>query len=111
MLKVGGENVAALEIESFLSKHPAVQLAQVIGREDERLQEVPIAFIELSPGQEASEAQLIEFVKARLPVLKCRVRFTLSKSGPCPVPRCRNSDYARLSKYRLNTKHSFLSNR
>jgi len=70
MLKVGGENVAALEIESFLSKHPAVQLAQVIGREDERLQEVPIAFIELSPGQEASEAQLIEFCKGALASFK-----------------------------------------
>ncbi|MEQ9002617.1 MAG: fatty acid--CoA ligase family protein, partial [Pseudomonadales bacterium] len=32
MLKVGGENVAALEIESWLARHPAVQLAQVIGR-------------------------------------------------------------------------------
>ena len=31
MLKVGGENVAAAEIESMLQTHPAVKLAQVIG--------------------------------------------------------------------------------
>ena len=40
MLKVGGENVAAIEIESLLSTHPAVNIAQVIGVHDERLFEV-----------------------------------------------------------------------
>ncbi len=59
MLKVGGENVAAIEIESHLSKHPAVQLAQVIGRADERLQEVPVAFVELKSGESTTEAELI----------------------------------------------------
>ena len=37
MLKVGGENVAALEIESYLSRHPAVRLAQVVSIPDARL--------------------------------------------------------------------------
>ena len=31
MLKVGGENVAPIEIESHLSTHPAVKLVQVVG--------------------------------------------------------------------------------
>ena len=70
MLKVGGENVAALEIESFLAKHPAVQLAQVIGREDDRLQEVPIAFIELVPGESATSDELIAFCKQDLASFK-----------------------------------------
>ena len=34
MLKVGGENVAAAEIESLLSTHPAVQLVQIVGVPD-----------------------------------------------------------------------------
>ncbi|MEQ8857580.1 MAG: class I adenylate-forming enzyme family protein [Pseudomonadales bacterium] len=77
MLKVGGENVAALEIESWLARHPAVQLAQVIGREDARLQEVPVAFVELAPGASATEAELIDHCRAGLASFKVprAVRF------------------------------------
>ena len=70
MLKVGGENVAALEIESHLAGHPAVQLAQVIGRDDARLQEVPVAFVELVPGESATEAELIQHCKGQLASFK-----------------------------------------
>jgi acyl-CoA synthetase (AMP-forming)/AMP-acid ligase II len=66
MLRVGGENVAALEIESFLQSHPAVKLAQVIGVPDERLQEVPAAFVELAPGAGVAEAELIRFCEGRI---------------------------------------------
>jgi acyl-CoA synthetase (AMP-forming)/AMP-acid ligase II len=70
MLKVGGENVAALEIESYLAKHPAVALAQVVGRPDDRLQEVPVAFIELKPGAVADEEALIAHCKGELASFK-----------------------------------------
>ncbi|MES2261727.1 MAG: AMP-binding protein [Pseudomonadota bacterium] len=66
MLKVGGENVAAIEVEAFLCQHPAVKLAEVVGRPDERLDEVPVAFIELRPGQTACADQLIDFCKGRI---------------------------------------------
>jgi fatty-acyl-CoA synthase len=64
MLKVGGENVAAAEIEAQLTKHPAVKLAQVVGIPDPKYTEVPAAYIELHPGLEASEAELIELCRA-----------------------------------------------
>jgi len=70
MLKVGGENVAALEIESHLARHQAVQMAQVIGREDARLQEVPVAFVELIPGAAATEQELIEHCRGELASFK-----------------------------------------
>ena len=66
MLKVGGENVAAVEIEVVLDSHPAVQLSQVVGFPDERYAEVPAAFVELKPGASASEAELIEFCRGKI---------------------------------------------
>ncbi|CAN5364410.1 class I adenylate-forming enzyme family protein [soil metagenome] len=70
MLKVGGENVAAAEIEAFLGRHPAVNLAQVVARADDHYGEVPVAFVELREGTVADERELIEFCKARLASFK-----------------------------------------
>jgi fatty-acyl-CoA synthase len=77
MLKVGGENVAAVEIESFISNHPAVKLVQVVGVPDARLQEVAAAFIELRPGAHATEQEIIDFCKGRIASFKVprHVRF------------------------------------
>ena len=60
-LKVGGENVSALEVESFLATHPAVSLAQVVGVSDVKYGEVPAAFIELRGGASLTEQELIAF--------------------------------------------------
>ncbi len=70
MLKVGGENVAAAEVEAVLASHPAVQLAQVIGLPDERLAEIPAAYIERSGRSDASEEELIAYTRERLASFK-----------------------------------------
>ncbi|MCZ6657537.1 MAG: AMP-binding protein [Gammaproteobacteria bacterium] len=70
MLKVGGENVAAVEIESFLATHPAVKLAQVVGVPDERLLEVAAAFIETEPDRQVTEAEIIEFCRGKIASFK-----------------------------------------
>ncbi|WP_010124932.1 class I adenylate-forming enzyme family protein [Sphingomonas sp. KC8] len=77
MLKVGGENVAAAEVEAVLATHPAVRLAQVIGLPDERLAEIPAAFIEPSGEAEADPEELIAYTKARLASFKVprHIRF------------------------------------
>jgi fatty-acyl-CoA synthase len=77
MLKVGGENVAAAEIEAVLDAHPAVRLSQVVGMPDARLVEVPAAFIELKPGESIDEAALIAFCQGKIARFKIprRVRF------------------------------------
>ena len=77
MLKVGGENVAAVEIESCLQGHEAVKLAQVVGIPDPRLIEVPAAFIELEQGGSASEEELIGWCKGKIANFKIprHVRF------------------------------------
>jgi len=61
MLRVGGENFAAAEVESFLSAHPAVKYVQVVGSPDERLGEVPIAFVERNEGYPATSQDIIDF--------------------------------------------------
>lgn len=66
MLKVGGENVAAVEIETCLQQHDAVKLAQVVGIPHPRLTEVAAAFIELEPGRQTSEEELIGFCKGKI---------------------------------------------
>jgi acyl-CoA synthetase (AMP-forming)/AMP-acid ligase II len=77
MLKVGGENVAALEVEAFLATHPAVALAQVVGVPDERLVEVPAAFVELRAGHEVSADELVAYCRGRIASYKIprHVRF------------------------------------
>lgn len=47
MIKVGGENVAALEVEAVLAQHPDVAGAAVVAAPDPRFTEVPAAFVEL----------------------------------------------------------------
>lgn len=77
MLKVGGENVGALEVESFLASHPAVSLAQVVGVPDGCYGEVPVAFVERVPGAELDEAELLSFCDGRIARFKIprQVRF------------------------------------
>jgi fatty-acyl-CoA synthase len=66
MLKVGGENVAAAEVEGYLLTHPAVQIAQVVSAPDDKYVEVPAAYIELKPGAEATEQELIDFCRGQI---------------------------------------------
>ncbi len=77
MLKVGGENVAAAEIEAQLQSHPAVRLAQVVGLPDDRYSEVPVAFVELADGAAASEQDLIAHCRGKLANFKVprHIRF------------------------------------
>jgi fatty-acyl-CoA synthase len=50
MLKVGGENVAAAEVEGRLAEHPAVGVVAVVAAPDARLGEVAAAFVEPAPA-------------------------------------------------------------
>ncbi len=77
MLKVGGENVAAAEIEACLQRHPSVKLAQVVGIPDPRLVEVAAAFVELKPGGVVTPQELMAHCKAEIAGFKVprQVRF------------------------------------
>lgn len=66
MLKVGGENVAAAEIEGHILTHPKVLLVAVVSAPDDYYGEVPAAFIETVEGEDLSEQEVIDFCKGAI---------------------------------------------
>ncbi|GAA4906098.1 fatty-acyl-CoA synthase [Actinomycetospora succinea] len=66
MLKVGGENVSAAEIENHLLTHPAVGVVAVVAAPDARYVEVPAAFVQLAPGATATAEELIAHCVGRI---------------------------------------------
>ena len=66
MIKRGGENVAAGEVEAVIKRHPAVADAAVIGVPDAIRDESIKAFVILKEGQTATEEEVVEFCKSRL---------------------------------------------
>ena len=62
----GGFNVFPRDVEDVLLEHPAVAMAGVVGRPDQRLGEEVVAFVSLRPGSEATPAEIIEFARGRL---------------------------------------------
>lgn len=62
----GGENISTVEVEQALLAHDAVLDVAVIGVPDDRWGERPKAFVVLKPARDASEAELIEHVRARI---------------------------------------------
>ena len=59
MLKVGGENVAAAEVEGRLAEHPAVGVVAVVAAPDARLGEVAAAFVELAPAFRGADREVL----------------------------------------------------
>ncbi len=67
----GGENISSIEVEDTLYRHPAVALAAVVAKPDDKWGEVPCAFVELKPGAAATEAELIAHCREHLAGFKC----------------------------------------
>ncbi|HEU5401256.1 MAG TPA: fatty acid--CoA ligase [Terriglobales bacterium] len=71
MILSGGENVSSLEVEKVLAAHLDVYEVAVIPVPDTKWGEVPKAIVVLKPGTSATEAELIDFCRARLAHYKC----------------------------------------
>ncbi|WP_158548710.1 AMP-binding protein [Blastococcus sp. TF02A-26] len=74
---VGGYNVQPAEVERVLASHPAVLEAAVVGAPDERVGEVPVAFVVLRAGSSASAAELVGWCAGRLADFKVPRRLRL----------------------------------
>jgi fatty-acyl-CoA synthase len=70
LLKVGGENVSAADIEDYLLSHPAVAVVAVVGVRDARYGEVPAAFVQLEAGATVEEQELIDYCVGKISTFK-----------------------------------------
>ena len=77
----GGENISSLEVEDAICNHDAVLSAAVVAQPDKVWGETPCAFVELLPGKQASEAEIIEHCRATLAHFKVPKTIVF---GPLP---------------------------
>jgi fatty-acyl-CoA synthase len=66
MLKIGGENVDPLEVESYLLSHPAINAAAVVGLPDARLSEIAVAFVRLHAGRTLTEQEVADHCRGKI---------------------------------------------
>ena len=66
MIISGGVNIYPIEIEDCLLHHPAVADAAVIGVPDDKWGEAVMAIIQLKPGEQADEKDIIDFCNDRI---------------------------------------------
>jgi fatty-acyl-CoA synthase len=66
----GGENISSVEVEQAIEEHPAVMEAAVTSMPDEHYGERPKAFVTLNEGEEATEDEIIDFVKDNIAKFK-----------------------------------------
>ncbi|WP_027943364.1 class I adenylate-forming enzyme family protein [Amycolatopsis taiwanensis] len=85
MIKTGGENVFAAEIEQILYTHPAVMECGVLGVPSAEWDEEVRAVVALRPGQRATEAELREYLRRFLAGYKIPKQFVFMEPGFMPV--------------------------
>jgi acyl-coenzyme A synthetase/AMP-(fatty) acid ligase len=78
----GGFKIVPETISVALCAHPAVADAAAIGIADDRLGEVPVAAVELVPGQRATAQELQEFLSDRLLAYQRPVEIRVLDSLP-----------------------------
>jgi 4-coumarate--CoA ligase len=70
LIKYKGFQVAPAELEAMLLTHPAVADAAVIGRPDDEAGEIPVAFVVLKEGQQATADEIRAFVAGQVATYK-----------------------------------------
>jgi 3-(methylthio)propionyl---CoA ligase len=97
----GGENISSIEVEDALYKFPAVSACAVVARPDDKWGETPLAFVELKPGHQASEEELIAHCRTLLARFKCP-RHVLFEAIP-------KTSTGKIQKFELRKRAKLLS--
>ena len=78
---MGGENVSPAEVEAYLRNMDEI-LDAVVSYPDQRLAEVPVAFIILKEDRNISEAELRTRMKGKIASFKIPLHFLVVDAFP-----------------------------
>jgi len=98
MIKSGGENVYAAEVEAVFREHPAVKDAALIGKPDKTWGEVGLMITILEDGKSATKDELKEFCRERLARFKVPKEIIFASELPY-------SAYGKVEKVKLKEKY------
>ena len=82
MLKVGGENVSPAEIEGLIATLSGVEYVAIVGKQDVRLSEVPVAFIVSAASGPKQAQQVIAHCKGKIASFKIPVECYFVEALP-----------------------------
>jgi len=101
----GGENIYPNEIENYFMENKKIKDIAVIGIPDKRLGEVPVAIVEVKPGQELTKQDIMEFGK-NLPKYKRPKKIFFDKIPRNPTGKIEKPKLRRL--YAKDERKNFI---
>jgi fatty-acyl-CoA synthase len=94
MIIRGGENIYPREIEEFLYTHPKVKDAQVVGVESAKYGEEVVAFVQLKPGETATDEEMKDYCQGQISYHKIPRSFVFVDEYPATAS-------GKIQKYKL----------
>lgn len=85
MIKSGGANISPAEIEVALRACAGVKLARVIGVDDERLDQIAVACVEVADGATLTAHDVTSFLRERIATYKVPRRVLIFDAGEIPL--------------------------
>ena len=97
MIKSGGENIYAAEVEAVFREHPAVAECALIGKPDEKWGEVGLMIVVLEKGKSTTEQELKTFCDGKLARFKIPKEIVFTDALPY-------SPYGKVEKVKLRER-------
>jgi len=94
----GGENISSIEVEDTLYRHSAIAAAAVVAKPDDKWGETPCAFVEIKPGENLSEQDVIGYCREHMAHFKAPrtvVFVELPKTSTGKIQKFKLRDMAR----------------
>jgi fatty-acyl-CoA synthase len=83
----GGENIYPREVEDYLHTHPKVGDVYVVGLPDAKLGETVLAWIQLKPGEDATEEEIRDFCRGKIAYFKVPQYIRFVDTFPMTITR------------------------